>query len=598
MAQIVTLDRTVRARRVAPRPGPGARAAGPAGDPHASFARAAHLAGRFQRATTVPAVFDALAEVLDELLGARLEQVQLAVDDRGSRPPWGPGTESPAGQPAGGTSTGSAPTPVSSTPASTTSASGALHLPLRVDDRVLGAVTVVPAPGRGPRKPSAADVDAAAAVVGLAAAAVARLAEEEGMRLRLHHAQALYRLSDVVAGTGGIAAALRELNRTLPEDLGITLRSVCLTNPQMRAAVGAEAPEGVELEAVRSWRAILAKGRTPLRPRPVPGGLLVPVAHRARVQGALRVRLRGTGPRSADRRTGDRAGQQGRRGRIGEVDDLLLALGAGCAEVVQRAALQRHLADSERRLAVAAERERIAQDLHDSVGQIVTGMGMRVAQYLADAPDRIWRARLEDLLRLAARGNREVREAIHALLFLDVHREGLRPSVRELVRKFEVTTGVPVRFQVRGTPVVLPSAKEDALFRVAHEALMNVERHSRAALVTVQLLYSADGVVLSVRDDGVGLGHRDPFGGDGGHFGIRAMQQRLEAAGGELRVQNARPRGVVVEARIARRRAGQRAGRQRADRADEGTGSRRPAARGTRSTRGAPGATGTRGGHR
>jgi signal transduction histidine kinase len=182
-------------------------------------------------------------------------------------------------------------------------------------------------------------------------------------------------------------------------------------------------------------------------------------------------------------------------------------------------------------------------------------MGMRLAQYVADAPDRVWRARMEDLLRMAGRGNRQVRQAIHELLFLDARRDGLVASVRELVRTFETSTGLPVRFLVKGTPASWPTEREDALFRVAHEALMNIERHSRASLATVQLTYDTDDVVLSVRDDGVGLGHRDPFGAGDGHFGIRAMQQRLAATGGELRVSNAKPRGVVVEGRIKRKGA-------------------------------------------
>ncbi|MDQ3756772.1 MAG: hypothetical protein M3394_02860, partial [Actinomycetota bacterium] len=183
------------------------------------------------------------------------------------------------------------------------------------------------------------------------------------------------------------------------------------------------------------------------------------------------------------------------------------------------------------------------------------GMGMRLAHYVADAPDKVWRSRMEELLRMAGRGNRQIRQAIHELLFLDARRDGLVASVRELVRTFETSTDLPVRFVVRGTPVSLSTEREDALFRVAHEALMNIERHARASLATVQLVYGDEDVVLSVRDDGVGLGHRDPFGAAEEHFGIRAMQKRLAAAGGELRVRNAKPRGVVVEGCIERKGA-------------------------------------------
>ena len=405
----------------------------------------------------------------------------------------------------------------------------AVLFPLQGNEGLIGFVAVEP---RAPGTPAADDLEAGQTLADLAAGAVARALLADRLRLRVHEAEALARLAEVVATSGGLTDAVRELNRVLPPELGIRVRSISLANAQLRATVGGRLPDACELEAVRSWRAVLGKGGR-LRPRVVPGALLVPVVHRAKVLGVLRV---------APAKPYD-----------GGVEDLLLAIGSGCAELVHKAGLQQHLTESERRLAVAAERDRIAHDLHDSVGQLITGMGMRLAQYVADAPDKVWRARLEDLLQMAGRGNREVRQSIYALLFLDAKRGGLQASIRELCRKFEITTGMPVRFVVRGGAAPLVASKEDALFRVAHEALVNIERHARASLATVQLSYEAAAVSLTVRDDGVGLGHRDPFGRSG-HFGIRAMQRRLEDAGGDLRVRNAEPRGVLVEAVIPRRK--------------------------------------------
>lgn len=406
-----------------------------------------------------------------------------------------------------------------------------VSFPLRADDELLGFATIEQ---RSAEVLTAEDVEAGQALADLGAGAVARALLADRLRLRVHEAEALSRLAEVVASRGGLTVAVRELNRVLPAELGIRVKSISLSNAQLRATVGGRLPDACELEAVRSWRAVLGRGGQ-VRPRAMSGALLVPVVHRTKVLGVLRVVL--------SRPLDDR------------VTELLLAVGAGCAQLVHKAGLQHHVAESERRLAVAAERDRIAQDLHDSVGQLIVGMGMRLAQYLADAPDKVWRARLEELLQMAGRGNREVRQSVYALLFLEAKRGGLQASIRELCRKYEITTGIPVRFVVHGSVTPLGASKEDALFRVAHEALVNIERHARAALATVQLAYEADGVSLSVRDDGVGLGHRDPFGRSG-HFGIRAMQRRLEEAGGTLRVRNATPRGVLVEAVIPRRKKG------------------------------------------
>lgn len=466
----------------------------------------------FEGATSVPEVLDRLDRALADVLEVQLVGVDVALDDDAADRAalaWRSAVARPARR-------------------------ADLALPITAADRQLGSVSLALPPRRLLHRD---EVDACAALVSFAATALVRVVDEGRLRVRLQEAEARRRLSDVVASAGGVLPAIRELNRTLPGELGIAVEGLSVANAGLRASVGGEAPERVELEAIRSWRAVLARARSPLRPRRADGLVLVPVVHGNRVLGALRVAPAPVG---------------GVASLADVADELLLAVGTGLAEVVHRAGLQREVAESERRLAVAAERERIAHDLHDSVGQIITGMGMRLAQCLADAPDRTWRARLEELLRMAGRGNREIRQAIHELLFLDARRDGLVASVRELVRTFEVTTGLPVHFVVKGTPASLAADREDALFRAAHEALVNVERHARASMATVELAYGTDAVTLVVRDDGVGLGHRDPFGADGGHFGIRAMQQRLESAGGELRVENARPRGVVVEAEIAR----------------------------------------------
>lgn len=365
-----------------------------------------------------------------------------------------------------------------------------------------------------------------------AATAIARAELHEQLQQRLQRVEVLFRLSDVIAGSTDINRAIRKLNRVLRTEVGISLVSICISNSKVREAVGARAPGRDEIEAIRSWRASLARTRKPPSPRKVDGRLLVPVVHRSRVQGALTVAIENNGdPAEAG---------------------LLGTIAAGCAEVIYKASLHRDLADTERRLAVAAERDRIARDLHDSVGQLLTAMGMHLSEYAAEAPDITWRRRLLELLQLTTKGGRDVREAIHSLLFLEVRKRGLARSLKDLVEKFQATTGIDTTFKVEGEIQPLIAAHEDALFRVVHEGLMNVERHSRASFVTILLAYREEEVAVRIRDDGVGLVHREPFGTNGRHFGLRTLERLMEEVGGSLEVRNAGPRGVVVEGRIPR----------------------------------------------
>jgi signal transduction histidine kinase len=136
------------------------------------------------------------------------------------------------------------------------------------------------------------------------------------------------------------------------------------------------------------------------------------------------------------------------------------------------------------------------------------------------------------------------------MLFLQVRREGLGRSLRDLARKFEATTGIEVRFRVTGNVASLPTVGEDALFRVAHEALRNAERHSEASSVALALSYGHDGVAVAVTDDGVGLGDRNPFDHPEGHFGLHGLQTLLEEVGGDLEICDLQPHGVRIEGRI------------------------------------------------
>lgn len=378
-------------------------------------------------------------------------------------------------------------------------------------------------------------VEEGRALAGLATAAMERAELYESLRTQLQHMEVLFELSDAVAGTPDLSRAVRRLNDLMGRDIGIEVESIAVVNDRLRALLDADAPGDMEIEAIRSWRATLERSGSRPRPRAAEDAILVPIVFRGRLQGVLRLR---PPARLLDSPS----------------DDLLLALGAACAEVIHKAGLRRDLAESDRRLAIAAERERIAQDLHQSVGQLIAALGLQLANHAAQAPDEEWRERLEELADLTAKGSRQMREAIHSLLFFQVRRRGLVRSLRELAQTFEATTGVATSLNVRGRARALEPSKEDALFCVAHEAITNVQRHSGSSSVSMTLTYESGEIVLSVRDWGHGLGPMEPSPHKPGHFGLLGIRQRLEEAGGELLVANARPRGALIEARIRSKR--------------------------------------------
>lgn len=351
----------------------------------------------------------------------------------------------------------------------------------------------------------------------------------DDLKQRLQRVEILYGLSDVIAGVSDLKTALRRLNRVLGPELGMQVKSVAISNPQIREAVGGLAPSHDEMETIGSWQSLLNRSKT-LDTQVTGNDLLVPLIHQCRVQGILKVKLVS--------------------GSLPEEERLPALIGTLCAEVIHKAVLRRKLEENERQVAIFAERERIARDLHDSVGRLLYDIGFLLNQYAKEAPDAIWRKRLGDLRDQAVKGGLEIRQAIHGLLFLQARRRGLDNSLRDLSRKFQASTGIDVRFKTTGKPVPLLPAQEDALFRVAYEALVNSERHARASLVLMVLTYEDREVHLKVSDDGVGLAHRNAFGRGGHHFGLRGIQRMVTDIGGNLYIRNASPHGVLVEARV------------------------------------------------
>jgi signal transduction histidine kinase len=351
---------------------------------------------------------------------------------------------------------------------------------------------------------------------------------EESLRAQLLELHVRLRLADVIAGTADLQQALISLNPLLGDEWGVAVKRVAILDSAQRNAIGGAPPNSTELEAVGAWRRAIAHGHGELLPGSVDDGLLAPVANGQWIAGVLQVVI--VGPLVAP--------------------GVLVPLGAWCAEAVGRAALQRRLAANERRLAVTAERDRIAYDLHDSVGQLLVAIKLVLSDYLTEASNPLWRAQLKKVRDLAAEGSSSLRDAISSLLFRAASQQGLTESVRELVGTVRATHGVDAAMKVIGVPYALEPATEDTLFRVVLEALTNVARHARASSVSVRLRYQPGQVRMTIQDDGVGLGQRDPLVSTAHHFGLRAIQQRMEKAGGSLRVQDGRPNGVVVSATL------------------------------------------------
>jgi len=211
---------------------------------------------------------------------------------------------------------------------------------------------------------------------------------------------------------------------------------------------------------------------------------------------------------------------------------------ASAAVVAERA---RHSAE----IAVHEERRRLALQLHDTVGAMLFTIGAgvrRLGDDLAHDPDV--RERLDAIERQAAEAAAMFRESLQAL-HAPPNAVALAVALRADCRSFEERTSIPVRLLVLDEVPPLPSGCTHALAGAVREALLNVEKHARASSVLVSLFQAAEGVAVTVYDDGEGP-PAAPREGTG--LGLAAATDRLGQVAGTLRVGRNDDGGVTVRA--------------------------------------------------
>lgn len=203
------------------------------------------------------------------------------------------------------------------------------------------------------------------------------------------------------------------------------------------------------------------------------------------------------------------------------------------------------LAAAHRAEGVAAERERMAQEIHDTLAQGFTSIVMLSQAARADVerdrPDAA-RQRLELVERTARDNLAEARALVAAFAPVGLTENGLAGALERLAERFGQETGLAVELRLPQVPLVVGREREVILLRAAQEALTNVRRHAQARRVTLALAAGPDGSAqLEVSDDGRGI---EPEVAEG--FGLRGMRDRVASGGGELAVAGGSEGGTRV----------------------------------------------------
>lgn len=212
----------------------------------------------------------------------------------------------------------------------------------------------------------------------------------------------------------------------------------------------------------------------------------------------------------------------------------------------ENAVLQRQLLSQAHETGVLDERQRLSQEIHDTLAQGFTGIITQLEAAAEAKGDPVeWQRHVGSAMALARENLTAARRSVRALGPEPLAVATLPDALGEVSRRWSGRTGVEVRFTTTGTARALHPEIEATLLRITQEALANVEKHAAATIVGLTLSYMGDQVTVDVRDDGKGF--EPDTVGEGG-FGIPGMRARVARLAGTLHVESEPGGGAAVSA--------------------------------------------------
>ena len=195
------------------------------------------------------------------------------------------------------------------------------------------------------------------------------------------------------------------------------------------------------------------------------------------------------------------------------------------------------------------ERKRISHELHDEVGQLLTGLRIELGN-LSESGEILAvksRERLAETKALAEQALRAIRDLAMGLRPAMLDELGLIPALQWQGREHSRRAGIPVSVEVDGHLDQLPEEYRTCIYRVVQEALTNIAKHASARKILVGVSARNDVLSISVKDDGVGF---EPRTRNHGGLGLLGMAERVKKVGGNLEVVSQVGQGTSIVARM------------------------------------------------
>ena len=195
------------------------------------------------------------------------------------------------------------------------------------------------------------------------------------------------------------------------------------------------------------------------------------------------------------------------------------------------------------------ERERIAKDLHDGVGQVMSAAKMNLSAFESEIAfkDETQKLSFEKIISLIDEGCKEVRSVSHQMMPNALLKAGLASAIKEFIDKIDNRI-LKVNLYSEGLNERIDNNIEIVLYRIIQECVNNVIKHSGANQLDISLIKDGDGISVSIEDNGKGFNTKDTTKFEG--IGLKNIASRIEFLKGTVEFDSAEGRGTMVSIHV------------------------------------------------
>ncbi|HBQ63762.1 MAG TPA: hypothetical protein DD727_02325 [Clostridiales bacterium] len=227
-------------------------------------------------------------------------------------------------------------------------------------------------------------------------------------------------------------------------------------------------------------------------------------------------------------------------------------------DVTERKQVQARLLEQQRALAMSEERERLARDLHDNLGQIfgfINVQAQAIAHELAEDKIESASQKVERLVEVAQSAHGEMREYIQNVKITAASQKNFVFAVKKEIEQYIRQTGIAVKLLISDEPLIegLEPYVKMHMSNIAKEALNNIRKHAQAKRVSIEVKAVGSEILAVIEDDGRGFDvnkyEKEPAHG----FGLNIMRERVGEIGGEIRIDSTPGKGTRIFLRVPRK---------------------------------------------